>query len=399
MRNTDPFEFFSTHRDTIFRICGIIGALLIVFLILRAIAMRMGGWKAAWARVKRELAVTRNAFAAPFRAWFQHQRRLRRLVHHLGAPLTWRDAERALVRARQEAAPARPYAALVDDREVTVLLADSSEAGTWTIDRTELPAVTPDPDAVRPVIVALGASEDGTGRAVFLDLATGPQQFAIEGDQRAAAALLQAIAAQLDVRLPAGLVTVAEGVHRNHQGEPVRNAYRAARETEPHFGLAPVLIATELPDPLPVELSAPPSADLTVPRVIVTGPGRGHVRRLLADRHSRVYVTGTPLLPFFDALGRALARVLPHIPPVLPPAPPTGNAASDLFEEAEGQEQQQTTLVKTRKAEPEEVPLGRSAATPLESVADAEAGETSAGPAADATAGTAPSTTSRSPQP
>lgn len=100
-----------------------------------------------------------------------------------------------------------------------------------------------------------------------------------------------------------------------------------------------MLIAAELPDPLPPEFAAPPGDDPTV-RAVVLGPGRAYVRSLLTDRHGRVAVAGTPLLARCGPLGRAVAKVLPSIPPVLPPAPSaeastglSGRHARDLFEE------------------------------------------------------------------
>lgn len=335
MRNTDPFEFFQDHRETIFRCLGVAGVLLVVFLLLRMWARRHGGWRAAWAKVRRQAAVTRHAYAAPFRAWHRYRRSLRLLVRLLGTPATWRDAERALAAARLAAAPACPYAVLVDEETVTVLLtatapvlltatappapadpwwSEPGEPDRWVIMRADLPAVTPDAAAVRPVLVALGEEGDGPVRScAFLDLAVGPAQFPVTGDQRSATALLQAIGAQLDARLPEGLLVVAEGVHRDHPGPPVRNAYRTARELRPVEGIAPHLVAAGLPDPLPPELTAPPDGTAG-PRLVVLGPGRGHVRTLLTDRHSRVAVIGTPLLPSATALSAAIARVLPRQP-------------------------------------------------------------------------------------
>lgn len=353
MRNTDPFVFFRQHSDTIYRVLGIAGALLLVFLLLRVWAMRWGGWRAAWARLRRELAVTRYAFTAPVRAWYRHRSGLRLLVRRLGAPDTWRDAERALAAARLAAAPARPYAALVDSDSVAVLLAgtglpqpdpdgvwwaEPDEPERWLVARADLPSVTPEAADIRPIIVAVGEADRS---AAFLDLAVGPPVLSVTGNDRAATALVQAVAAQLDVRLPSPLVVVAEGVHQNYPGPPVRSAYRTARETPPRLGIAPVLIAAELPDPLPPEFAAPPGDDPTV-RAVVLGPGRAYVRSLLTDRHGRVAVTGTPLLARCGPLGSAVAKVLPSIPPVLPPAPAAeastgldGREARDLFEEEE----------------------------------------------------------------
>ncbi|MFI9601966.1 hypothetical protein ACIHCX_19315 [Streptomyces sp. NPDC052043] len=339
MRNIDPFVWFRQHSDAIFRWVGIAGAVLLCFLLLRMWAMRWGGWRKAWARLCRELAITVHAFAEPVRAWLRYRSTLRLLVRRLSTPAVWRDAERALTAARVAAAPGRPYAALVGTDTVTVLLAGPDNAEPWTMTRAELPPVTPEAADARPLVVAIGAMEHGAERrCVFLDLAVGPPVVSVTGDERASRALLQAVAAQLDMRLPDQLVVVAEGVHHKHPGLPVRDAYREARKTPPRLGLAPVLVAAGLPDPLPPELAAPPG-DAPALRTLVLGPGRGYVRSLLTERYGRVAVIGTPLLARCDALGRAVARVLDKMPPVLPPAPvaeaATGQSADELFEEAE----------------------------------------------------------------
>ncbi|SFD55619.1 hypothetical protein [Streptomyces aidingensis] len=334
MRTTDPIEFLNRHREIIFRWIGILAVLLVLFLILRHFAMRLGGWRAAWRRVKRECAVSAHAFAAPAKAWLRHRRSLRVLVRGLRAPATWRDAERALAAARQAAAGAGgvPYAALVDDVGVTVLLAgrrprppeeepwwgDEERPDCWSVDRDALPPVVPVPDQTPPVLVALG--EDG-GCCVFLDVAAGPPLLNVEGDRRAATAVHQALAAQLDVRLPDGLVVVAQGVHRAFPGLEVRAAHRRAEELPARGGLVPWLVTAELPDPLPPGIAAPAAARAAGPRILLRGPGRGFLRTVLSDREGRLAVAGTPLLVAGNALSRAIARVLSDIPPVLPPGP------------------------------------------------------------------------------
>ncbi|MER5948628.1 hypothetical protein ABT127_21525 [Streptomyces sp. NPDC001904] len=343
MRNVDPFAFFRAHQDTIYRWLGVAGVLLLIFLLLRIVARRLGGWRRAWHRARREVAVTAYAFVAPVRTWLVHRRDRALLRRLLGDPVTWRDAERALTAARLAAAPARPYAVLVGTDSVRVLLAGrdvpdptgcwhevTDTAGEWRASRDELPLVTPEADAVPPLLIALGATDT---QAAFLDAATGPASLCIEGHPQAASPLLQAIAAQLDARLPASLVVVAEGVHRDFDGPPVREAYRTAEEALPRLNIPPFLIATELPDPLPAGLASPRPPC----RVVLLGAGRGHTRTLLTDRHGQVLLTGTPLLVRAKALGRALPKVLWRLPAVLPPAPmgsPSPERQStDLFEE------------------------------------------------------------------
>lgn len=347
MRNSDPFDFFQKHSDTIYRWSAILGAALVVFLILRFFAMRLGGWRAAWRRLCREIALTAYAFSAPVRSWIRHRQSLRRLVLALGAHSTWRDAEQALLDARSAAAPAQPYAVYVADAAVTVLLAgrdvpepsgiwdaDPDDPAAWTAPRTQLPPVTPDAEGVRPIVVTLGETERGP---VFVDLAIGPPTVSVEGERRSHTALFQAIAVQLDVRLPAPQAVITEGVHADYTGEPVRNAYRTAQATPPVLGIPAFLVTAALPDPLPPEMAEPPE-DVPAMRVLLRGPGRGYVRTMLTDRHGRVAVPGTPVVATCRSLGAALARLVPNIPPVLPPAPApnatAGFVGADLFQEA-----------------------------------------------------------------
>ncbi|SOD64042.1 hypothetical protein SAMN06297387_11421 [Streptomyces zhaozhouensis] len=356
MRTTDPIDFLNRHRDTIFKVLGLLAVLLVLFLIIRAVAMRLGGWGAAWARVKRECAVTAHAFAAPVKAWLRHRRSLRVLVHGLRAPETWRDAELALAAARHATrdSRSRPYAVLVTDRTVTVLLtglgeeppedgpwwvAEGDTPDHWSAERAELPPVVPVPDLAPPVLVAVGAAEGG---CCLLDLGSGPPVVCVEGESRAAVALHQALAAQVEVRLPQGMVVIAEGVHRGYEGMPTRAAHRAADRLKPRAGIAPVLIAAELPDPLPPELTAPPS-DFPELRLLLLGEGRAYLRIVLTDRTGQVRVVGTPLLAEGNALSRAIAKVLTDIPPVLPrePAGETDSTArtfAELDEEAVDEE-------------------------------------------------------------
>ncbi|MFC8567716.1 hypothetical protein ACFUIW_18355 [Streptomyces sp. NPDC057245] len=355
MRNADPFEMIDRHRDTIFRVLGLLALALIVFLVLRHLAMRQGGWGAAARRVRRELAISAHAFAAPVRSWARYRRTRSLLVRGLRRQTTWRDAERAVAAAREAAAPfgGIPYAVLVDDETVTVLLAgrdlpqaDEAVPGTcwwtapgdppnhWTAARPDLPAVVPVPDLPHPVLVAVGARD---GSCAFLDVAAGRRILTVQGDPRCVPALHQAIAAQLAARLPAGLVVVAEGVHHQYAGSEIRTAYRTAREMPTRHGIAPVLVAAELPDPLPPELTGPPES-APGPQIVLRGTGRGQRRTLTTDRHGRIALLGTPLVLEGNALSRAVARVLPDLPPVLPPVPPSAGRPDRVFAELDEEE-------------------------------------------------------------
>ncbi|ASY36251.1 hypothetical protein [Streptomyces sp. CLI2509] len=351
-RNTDPFDWFRDHADAIFRWLGIIGLLVLIFVLLRWWAMRWGGWRRWAARLRREGALTVAAFTEPVRSLIRHRRALRALVTSLGDPGTWRDAELALAAAaRDPEAGGRPYAALVGPETVTVLLAGLGSPEPWTSARTALPLVAVRTAEERPLVVALGAqSVDGAPCCVFLDLTVGPPVLSVDGDERASRALLQALAAQLDARLPDDLVTVAEGVHPGHAGPAVRTAYREARDTPRRLGLAPVLVAAELPDPLPPEMAAAPDGAPGV-RTLVLGEARAYAWRLFTDRYGRVAVTGTPLLPRCDGLGRAVVRTLDNLPPVLPPASAVESAA-DLVEESEARESEATDATTEEEVSP-----------------------------------------------
>ncbi|MFE3203805.1 hypothetical protein [Embleya sp. NPDC059237] len=404
MRNTDPLDFFANHRETILRWGGISAAALVVFLILRFFAMRMGGWKAAARRLWREIALTAHAFGGPVRAWLRYRRSVRVLVRGLGAATTWRDAERALVAAKFAAAPAQPYAAVVGEDTVTVLFAAArmpsprgvwravaDDPWAWTAVRAELPSVTPDAEGTRPVVVALGERDR---ECVFVDLVVGPAMVCVQGDPRSGPALFQAVAAQLDARLPSGQVVVADGVHRDVAGQPVREAYRTARGRPPRLGLPTFLVTPELPDPPPPELTEPPGDEIPL-RLLLGGPGRGHVRTLLTDRHGRVGLPGTPLVVVCHALGAALARVLPTIPPVLPPVPaPVARSGVDqaawFAEEEAGAE---TPAAEPRAAEPVAIREPAESVAAAVSARSSTAEPTSARPAPESTA----TATSRTP--
>lgn len=371
MNGVDPVRWISDHRDGIIRWIVVVCLALLLFLLVRHFAMKLGGWKTAGRRVAREIALTGAAFASPARAWLRYRRVLRTLVRRLRSPDSWHDAERALAAVRLAAAPAVPYAVLVDDGAVTVLLAgrgvprapepwveedDENHPVRWTALRSDLPAVVPEAGLNRPVVVAIGAEDGSAGRCAFLDLATGPPTLALDGDERARAALLPTLAAQLGRRLPAGQTVVAEGVLRGFPGEPVREAYRRARDLPARLGTPPFLAARELPDPLPPEMAGPPEA-VPALRVLVLGSGRGYVRRLHADRYGQLSLPGTPLLLLAHALPRAVSRTLKRIPPVHPPAP-SADGVRPLFEE----EDEAVAAVLTESDPDEGVPAAAPAA-------------------------------------
>ncbi|MYW02273.1 hypothetical protein GT354_29180, partial [Streptomyces sp. SID3343] len=170
-------------------------------------------------RLRRELALTAAAFAQPVTATTRFRRRRRLLVRSLRERAVWVDAERASLLAGAVSADVRPFGVLVERDVVGVLVScgpdvpapgepwavDEADPRLWWIGRGDLGAV----EGTAPLLVAVGTDREAV---VFLDLLTGPRVVAVSGERRGAGSTLQALAAQVDARLPVGAVTVADGV-------------------------------------------------------------------------------------------------------------------------------------------------------------------------------------------
>lgn len=210
--------------------------LLLLFLLVRHLVKRLGGWRRCRRRIAREAALTRRAFGEPLRALRRHRRGVRALGRQLAEPRTGLLVRRLLdaaAGALGEAPGAVPYALRLTAASATVQIAARRlpeplapwENGTgsgpqaWTLalgGDGELPEAAPRlSHRARPLPVAVGMAD---GACVHLDLAAGPRLVTVEGDQAARLRLLQALAAQLD-RPGSGVhVTVADGVHPGHHG-------------------------------------------------------------------------------------------------------------------------------------------------------------------------------------
>jgi hypothetical protein len=307
----------------------VLGLAILLIVVANRLARRAGGWYFVRRRVRREVRLTAAAFAAPVRNWFQYRRRLRLLSRLLADPAVWQAGERA-VRSVDAVTPegCRPYATVVGDDLVGVFvgglavteppdpwISDDTEPGLWwSVRETWNDQPGPDPSARSVLLTALGV--DGA-RAVFLDLADGPPVTALYGDERAAHALLQAMAAQLDQRLPPGAVTVAQGVHPRHAGPPMARALREAADWCADHGAPAVAVCA---DPLPEPIG--PDG----PFVLVQGRAHGRARLLTVSRNG-VVVHGTPLRPDATALPRAVARAIGSLPPHRPPSARTAQPA------------------------------------------------------------------------
>lgn len=293
-----------------------LGGLLLLLAVLAHLAVRRGGgWRAARRRARREVAATAAAFAAPVRAQLRFRRDVRLILRLLGGRAGWADAERALLNAGL-VPDVRPYAALLGPALVGVLVAcgpgtppqppepwtvDDADPRLWWIAREDVAAAATGVGRTAPLLAVLGT--DGR-HAVLLDLADGPAVLEFGGERGLARAVLQAVAAQLDTRLPVGAVTVADGVHPQHQGpDPAAalvTAERAAAGGHPAFAVCAAVVD-----------EVRPAAGV---RVLTLGGARGTARLLTADRDG-LRIRGSGLRVDAVALARATARILPSLPP------------------------------------------------------------------------------------
>ncbi len=309
---------------------GLAAVLVLAGVLAQLGARRAGGWRVVRRGLRREAAMTAAAFAAPVRSQLRYRRQLRLLRGLLSDPIGWADAERAMLDAARVPG-VQPYAALLGQVEVGVLVAarsgpvpqppepwtvDEADPRLWWTDRADAAgAATSGRPA--PLLAALGT--DGR-HAVLFDLASGPVVTEVGGERGTARAVLQAVAAQLDTRLPAGAVTVAAGVHPRHPGPDPAEALRTAQRTAAGGGPA-FAVCAEAP------AEARPGRGA---RLLVLAGARGSARLLTAERDG-LRVHGTALRIDAGALARATARSLRLLPPY--PALDTGPAdETDLAE-------------------------------------------------------------------
>ncbi|WP_432836669.1 hypothetical protein [Dactylosporangium sp. CA-092794] len=314
---------------------GVAGGIILLLLAVQLLARTAGGWRAILRGLRRELALTGRAFAEPVRRWVRYRRGLRLLVRVLGDAQAWRAAELAVARvhalfpAAADRPRLRPVAVLLDRDLVGVLVAgaevpappqpwipDDTDPRLWWIGRADA-AEGGEPGAGGVLLAAIGVAG---GRAVLLDLLTGPAVTAVEGDPRAGRAVVQAVAAQLARRWPER-TAVGAGIHPRYAGPSTSDTVRAAAALgDGGFAIcaAPV----------------PPVA--TGVRVVALGAGRGRVRRLVVDRRAGLAVHGLPLDVDALPLARAVARTIEGLPPAEAPPPPPGAAPQAAAEAALG---------------------------------------------------------------
>ncbi|MEW2521100.1 hypothetical protein [Actinacidiphila alni] len=401
-----PLQVFTDHRGGISTTLGLLGLVVAALVIANRSVRRIGGWRVVRRRLRRESRLTANAFTAPLRGWIRYRRQLRLLGRLLDDPGVWRTGERAL-RAAYAAAPGRcrPYGVLVgdgaDDGLVGVLvagrdvpeppppwIADDRDPRVWWSAYEEWHDLRPtaglgweeaEESAAPPVLIA-AVGVDG-GRAVFLDLAAGAPVTSLDGDERVARPLVQALAAQLDRRLPPGAVTVADGVHPRYAGPSAAQALRDAADwSAGHDEPAFVVCAAPLPD----------TAAGDGPRVLAYGRTHGRARLLTVDRDGLLAVHGTPLRVRATSLPRAVAAAIDSLPPYAPPPQP---AAAPPLPYAEATEEPGLAGV-SAIAPAARAQLPEAAGVPVVTVRQARSREAESGPlgvSAAASAGTPPS--------
>ncbi|MCL6734800.1 hypothetical protein [Streptomyces neyagawaensis] len=258
-----------------------VAVLLVLFLLLRHVVRKRGGWRRFRRGVARELALTRRAFGEPLRAFRRHRRGVRALSRHLCDPrsgLLVRRLLDAAAAALGDVPGAFAYGLRTEPGWAAVQIAarrlpdppapweveDELGGQSWCLsldDEESLPDATPRAGArVRPLPVAVGVADD---LCVHLDLAAGPRMITVEGDAATRSRLLQALAAQLDRPGSGASVTVADGVHPHYHGEPLDSVLRRLGDT-----------------PSPATGDEAVAATITV--VVCAAPTREQARRLSA---------------------------------------------------------------------------------------------------------------------
>ncbi|MPY57922.1 hypothetical protein [Streptomyces spongiae] len=312
--------------------------LLLLFLLLRHFVRKHGGWRRCRRRVARELALTRQAFGEPLRAYRRHRRGVRTLARHLSDPRAGLLVRRLLdaagsalgdapgafayglrtqpgwaavqIAARRLPAPPAPWEA--DDGPGPQSWCLELDTADNAADVTALPDATPRADArVRPLPVAVGMADDA---CVHLDLAAGPRMITVEGDSAARTRLLHALAAQLDRPGSGASTTVTDGVHPHHHGERLDTVLRDLEATAPEAPEEAVTATTEVvvcaaptPDQA-LKLGALAASGTVV--CLVDGPVPGHSWALRVDARGRVTAPDLGLHADCAPLSRAVAAAV-----------------------------------------------------------------------------------------
>lgn len=309
--------------------------LLLLFLLLRYFVRKHGGWRRCRRRVARELALTRQAFGEPLRAFRRHRRGVRTLARHLCDPragLLVRRTLDAAGAALGDVPGAFPYGLRTEPGGVSVQIAarrlpeppapweadEGPGPQSWYLeldhleDGAALPGAVPRGSArIRPLPVAVGMADDA---CVHLDLAAGPRMITVEGDSGARTRLFHALAAQLDRPGSGASVTVTDGVHAHHHGERLETVLRELEDTSPAEPEETATATTR------VVVCAAPTREQTrrlgaliasgAVVCLVDGPVAGHSWALRVDARGRVTAPELGLHADCAPLGRAVAAAV-----------------------------------------------------------------------------------------
>jgi hypothetical protein len=295
---------------------GYAGLVILALILLNLLVRRLGGWRRLGRWIKREYSRTVHAFVDPIAARIRYRQRVRFLSRILRNKNGWAQAEQAMGFAAAVDPAMSPYALALAKQRIGVLVAgvaaerplpspwlkDETDPRLWWIERRELADYSAPSGHVpsqTPLLACLGTDASGKN-AIMIDLLAGPPSLSVYGVPRTARAIVQALAAQLDVRLPAGAVEVADGVHGKHDGMPLAEAIQRR-------GAWFVIGAEQLETPVPKGV-----------RLVSLGVGRGSSRLMEAtpDRGLLLHGAATWLevdpLPLAAAVARSVLRMPPH---------------------------------------------------------------------------------------
>lgn len=308
--------------------------LLLLFLLLRHSVRKRGGWRRCRRRVSRELALTRQAFGEPLRAFRRHRRGVRTLARHLCDPragLLVRRTLDAAGAALGDAPGAFPYGLRTEPGGASVQIAarrlpeppapweadEGPGPQSWYLeldrmaDGASLPEAVPRGARNRPLPVAVGMADDA---CVHLDLAAGPRMITVEGDSAARTRLFHALAAQLDRPGSGASVTVTDGVHAHYHGERLETVLReledapAAEPEETVTATTRVVVCAAPTREQTRRLGTLTASGAVV--CLVDGPVPGHSWALRVDARGRVTAPELGLHADCAPLGRAVAAAV-----------------------------------------------------------------------------------------
>ncbi|MEV8377083.1 hypothetical protein AB0P21_30360 [Kribbella sp. NPDC056861] len=295
---------------------GYAGLVILALILLNLLVRRLGGWRRLGRFIKRETSRTVHAFVDPIAARIRYRLRVRFLSRILRNKNGWAQAEQAMGYAAAVDPTMAPYALAIAKQRIGVLvvgataeralpspwLKDQTDPRLWWIERralTDYSVPSGHVPAQTPLLACLGTDASGKN-AIMIDLLAGPPSLSVYGVPRTAQAVVQALAAQLDVRLPAGAVEVADGVHSKHDGMPLDEAIQRR-------GAWFVIGAEKLETPVPKGV-----------RLVSLGVGRGSSRLMetTPDHGLRLHGAATWLeidpLPLAAAVARSVRRMPPH---------------------------------------------------------------------------------------